>query len=90
MGIWLDVLDIVEFLSWSISIKIQLKYIQSLNGRLNSKQTKHCVDTFRLAALSMQKNRPGCFGNITNPSLNNTILMVSTNATGVNFLVVGV
>ena len=91
IGIWLDVLDIVEFCSWSISIQIQLKEIQSLNVHLNRKLPKNCVNTFRSVALSMQKkkNRPGYFGNIPNPSLKNTIMMVSTDAIKCNCLVVG-
>ena len=90
VGIWLDILDMVEFHSWSISIQIKLKEIQSLNGRLNIKRSKHCVDTFGPVAFIMQKNHPGYFGNSPNPSLKNTILMVITNATAGNFLFFGV
>ena len=89
MGLWIDVIDILECLSWSISIQIQLKEIQSLNVRLNRKRKNHCVNTFRPVALSMQNNCPGYFGNSPNPSLNYTILMVSTDATEDNCLVVG-
>ena len=70
MGIWLDVLDIVEFFSWGISIQTQLNEIQSLNGLLNIKQPNHCVNTFRPVAFTTQNNRPGYFGNGPNPSLN--------------------
>ena len=90
MGIWLDVLDILEFWSWSISIQIQLKEIKYLNGRLNIKRSKHCLNTFRPLALSMQNNRLGYFVNSTNPFLNNTIMMVRTDAIEGNCLVVGI
>ena len=90
MRIWIDVLDIVEFCSLSISIQIQLKEIKLFNGRLNRKRKNHCVNKFRPVALSMQMNCPGYFGNSPDPSLNNTILMGSTNTTEGNCLVVGV
>ena len=89
VGIWIDVLGIVEFRSWSISIQIQSKAVQSINDRLHSKRPKHCVNTFGPVTLIMQKNRPGCFVNIPKPLLNNTILMVSTDATEGNCLVAG-
>ena len=87
MDIWIDVLDIIEFCSWIISIQIKLNKIQSLNGLLNSKRPNNCVNKFRPVALSMQKNHPGYFGKIPKPSLNNIILMVITNATEANCLV---
>ena len=90
VGIRLVLLDILSFCSLSIYIKIQLKVIQSLNGCLNSKRPNYCFNTFRTLFLSIQNNRPGYFDNILNPLLNNTILMVSPDATEGNCLVFGV
>ena len=55
MGICLDVLDNVEFPSFSVSIQIQLKEIQSINVHLNSKRPKSLCKQIQASSIEHEK-----------------------------------